>query len=254
MAVATLTGLVTPPPAGAAVPADTTAHAAPAAWDTPRDPDLLLGALAAGAFTLAATHDLEITRRVREAPPSTSADNAARAFRQLGDPVVLGTALAATWGAARLAHAPGLARATVRIGVSIAVPSIACLVLKESIGRMRPKESPDDAWRFDPFSGDASLPSGHTTVAFAAAAALDRETTARWVPWVAYPAAAACGWSRVHDLEHWTSDVVAGAALGYWGGRMTDDFMRRRDAGAGRLSFMIVPTRAGTRVSVTRRF
>lgn len=241
----------------AAAPASagpTPAPAAPGAWQKPHDPDLLLGTVAAGTFALALSQDLEITRRIRETPSSQAADDAARVFRQLGDPLVLGAALAGTWGAARLAHAPGLERATVRIGVSIAVPTVACLVLKEAIGRERPNASPDDAWKLDPFTGDASFPSGHTTVAFAAAAALDRETTARWVPWVAYPAAAACGWSRVHDLEHWPSDVVAGAALGYWGGRATDDFLRRRDAERGRLSVWILPSHGGASLRVVGVF
>ena len=236
----------------ATAPAETSA--APAAWQEPHDPDLLLAGIAAGAFALAASQDLEITRRIRETPSSEAADNASRLFRQFGDPVVLGVALAGTWGAARVAHAPGLERATIRIGVSIAAPSIACLVAKEVIGRERPNQSPDDAWKLDPFTGDASFPSGHTTVAFAAAAALDRETTARWVPWLVYPAAAACGWSRVHALEHWPSDVVAGAALGYWGGRATDDFLRRRDAERGRLSIWVVPTRGGASLGFERRF
>jgi membrane-associated phospholipid phosphatase len=244
--------LVTGVACAAPAPADTSA--APATWKSPHDPDLLLVGIAAGAFALAASQDLEITRRIRETPSSEAADNASRLFRQFGNPVVLGVALAGTWGAAQLTHAPGLERATIRIGVSIAAPSLAALVLKEAIGRERPNQSPDDAWKLEPFSGDASLPSGHTTVAFAAAAALDRETTARWVPWVAYPAAAACGWSRVHDLEHWPSDVVAGAALGYWGGRATDDFLRRRDAERGRLSFWVVPTRGGARLGFESRF
>lgn len=223
-------------------------------WQKPRDPDLLLAGFAAGTFALALSQDLEITRRIRETHSSAAADDAARGFRQLGNPVVLGAALAGTWGAARLAGAPGLERATIRIGISIVAPSVACLVLKEVIGRERPNQSPDDAWKLVPFSGDASFPSGHTTTAFAAAAALDRETTARWVPWVAYPAAAACGWSRVHDLEHWPSDVVAGAALGYWGGRATDDFLRRRDAERGRLSIWILPSRGGASLRIASRF
>jgi membrane-associated phospholipid phosphatase len=221
---------------------------------TPHDPDLLLGIVAAGVFAFAASRDLEITQHVRETPHSAASDDAACVFRQLGDPVVLGAALAGTWGAARLAHASGLEAATVRIGVSIAVPGVACLVLKETIGRARPQDSPDDAWHLDPFHGDASLPSGHTTVAFAAATALDRETRARWVPWVAYPAAAMTGWSRVHDLEHWTSDVVAGAALGYWGARVTDDWMRHRDASGGGMSLMLAPARGGMSATFTRRF
>ncbi len=236
----------TPPAAAATPPAVAVAPA--------RDPDLLLGVLAAGAFALAATHDLEVAQHVASAPPSRTADHAADVFRQFGEPVVVGAALAGTWGVAHLTHAPGLEAATVRIGVAVVVPGAVCLGLKELIGRERPNQSPDDAWSFKPFSGDASLPSGHTTVAFAAATALDRETTARWVPWVVYPAAALTGWSRVHDREHWTSDVVAGAALGYWGARLTDDALRRRGAFEHATSVWVAPEPGGFAATITRRF
>jgi membrane-associated phospholipid phosphatase len=45
---------------------------------------------------------------------------------------------------------------------------------------------------------------------------------------VAYPAAAAVGWARIASDHHWLSDVVAGAALGAWGGREIDLRLRRR--------------------------
>ena len=53
-----------------------------------------------------------------------------------------------------------------------------------------------------------------------------RETTRGWVPWVAYPIASLVGWSRVQDDEHWASDVVAGAALGLWTARKTEEALR----------------------------
>jgi len=75
-------------------------------------------------------------------------------------------------------------------------------------------------------SGDlASFPSGHSTTAFAAAAAVTNETT-RWWPhstWIIGPAmyagAAAVGFSRMYHNRHWASDVVLGAAIGTFSGR-----------------------------------
>jgi hypothetical protein len=60
---------------------------------------------------------------------------------------------------------------------------------------------------------------------------VDRETSGRWVPWGVYPAAALVGWSRVHDDQHWTSDVVAGAAVGGWLAWKTETFLARRALG-----------------------
>jgi membrane-associated phospholipid phosphatase len=88
---------------------------------------------------------------------------------------------------------------------------------------------------YQPFSGHASFPSGHATLAFATATALDRETRAGWVPLVAYPLAALVGWSRVRDDQHWTSDVVAGAALGAWTAAKAHDALRGRQGRSGRL-------------------
>jgi membrane-associated phospholipid phosphatase len=58
----------------------------------------------------------------------------------------------------------------------------------------------------------ASFPSGHTTVAFALASAAS--ANARGLGWLTYPLAGVVGLSRISDDKHWTSDVVAGAALG----------------------------------------
>jgi len=75
-------------------------------------------------------------------------------------------------------------------------------------------------------SGDySSFPSGHSTTAFAAAAAVTNETT-RWWPnstWVVgpimYAGATAVGLSRMYHNRHWASDVVMGAAIGTFTGR-----------------------------------
>lgn len=73
-------------------------------------------------------------------------------------------------------------------------PPSSAKVLKLAVGRARPASAPGDPGDFRPFGRlDASFPSVHTTVAFAAASAIHSEARARWVPWVVYPAAAAVG-------------------------------------------------------------
>lgn len=104
-------------------------------------------------------------------------------------------------------------------------------VLKGFVGRARPFLSDGrdaDAFRFgEGFkSGDwTSFPSGHSSTAFAAAAAVTNETS-RWWPksvWVVgplmYTGATAVGLSRMYHSKHWGSDVVIGAAIGTFSGR-----------------------------------
>lgn len=69
---------------------------------------------------------------------------------------------------------------------------------------------------FFPITASSSFPSGHTTGAFAAATVFAEEYRDRpIVPIIAYSAATLIGLSRITENAHWTSDVFAGAALGY---------------------------------------
>jgi membrane-associated phospholipid phosphatase len=69
-------------------------------------------------------------------------------------------------------------------------------------------------------SSFVSFPSGHTTVAFAAATVFAMEYREyRVVPIIAYSAATAIGLSRIVQNQHWISDVMVGAALGFLCGR-----------------------------------
>jgi membrane-associated phospholipid phosphatase len=119
------------------------------------------------------------------------------------------------------------AASLVRIAKGAAAAGAAAGVVKIVVGRARPFQTPGDQDVIRPFSGNTSFPSGHATFAFGLAAAIDRETSARWVPWVVYPLAGLVGWSRIRDDQHWTSDVVAGAALGFWTARKVVDRARR---------------------------
>jgi len=107
-------------------------------------------------------------------------------------------------------------------------------VLKFISGRTRPSfYGPDDV-AHPTFKGpfaksidyagirtNSSFPSGHTTVAFAAATVFAMEYKDRpLVPIISYSAATLIGLSRITENKHWTTDVLVGAALGYMTGRL----------------------------------
>ena len=67
---------------------------------------------------------------------------------------------------------------------------------------------------------NSSFPSGHTTVAFAAATVYAMEYRNKpWVPILSYSAASLIGLSRLTENKHWATDVLVGAALGHLCGR-----------------------------------
>ncbi|HEU4632780.1 MAG TPA: phosphatase PAP2 family protein, partial [Flavisolibacter sp.] len=66
----------------------------------------------------------------------------------------------------------------------------------------------------------SSFPSGHSTVAFAAATVFALEYKDKlWVPVLAYSVASLIGISRITENKHWATDVLVGAGLGYLSGR-----------------------------------
>jgi membrane-associated phospholipid phosphatase len=132
----------------------------------------------------------------------------ARAWNNVGKgmPVVLA-------GAAAGAVAFGDARAQ-NIGIisleSIAGAAAVSMATKRIVGRARPSEGLGQ-WSKASDRSDASFPSNHSTVAFAAVTPFAQEYDAPWL----YGLAAATSLGRTAGRQHWVSDVVAGGVVGY---------------------------------------
>jgi membrane-associated phospholipid phosphatase len=106
--------------------------------------------------------------------------------------------------------------------------------LKVLTGRTRPTYYPENEEAEPKFRGPfakmgkdengerryASFPSGHTTIAFAAATVFAKEYKDKlYVPIIAYSAATLIGISRITENKHWTTDVLTGAVIGYMAGK-----------------------------------
>lgn len=93
-------------------------------------------------------------------------------------------------------------------------------LLKMAIGRARPYMEEGSA-SYHPFSSifiqdNHSLPGGHSTAAFTISTILARNVDQTWLKVVFYVPAVLTMVSRVYQDQHWTSDNVMGAALGYF--------------------------------------
>lgn len=100
--------------------------------------------------------------------------------------------------------------------LAIALPGLFVAIVKRLIGRVRPSDS--GPFAYVPWSwrhAYASLPSGHSTTAFAAAVAIAALWPRARIPMLIYAALIAA--SRVIITAHFVSDVVAAAFVGAFG-------------------------------------
>jgi membrane-associated phospholipid phosphatase len=251
---------------GAAAPAaaQATASGPTDGWSRPgpaltgRDAATLGGALAAAVALM--TVDERIARWSQRRPVQEPAPlrHTAAAFRAFGDPgaFTLG-------GATYLVGLAGRDRATADVGLhtvgAIVVASVATGAIKLATGRARPYVTGDsNAHSFAPGRGlrrgnaYQSFPSGHTTAAFAFAAALSAEGRHRWPATnrvtepLAYTAASLVALSRVYHDRHWVSDVVMGAGVGLVAGRALVRYQHARPNNA--VDARLLPRRAPGRV------
>lgn len=171
---------------------------------TPTLPQWANGAvLGGGAILAGALLDKPVDRFMKKHEGS----GAARAWNDIGKatPIVLA-------GAATGALAFGDARMK-NIGIisleSIASAATLSIAAKHIAGRARPSEELGQ-WSKTTDRSNASFPSNHASVAFAAVTPFAQEYDAPWL----YGVAAAGSLGRTAGRQHWVSDVVAGGVLG----------------------------------------
>ena len=102
--------------------------------------------------------------------------------------------------------------------------------IKYATHRMRPDGSASD-----------SFPSGHTSSAFAVATVVTNYYGKKWgIP--LYVFSGLVGASRIEKRQHWPSDIIAGAALGYISGRTAILGTKQESSRPRKARLMIMPT------------
>lgn len=183
----------------------------------------------------------------------SSLQTAADVFNFVGDPGAV-IASAGLWVFGAATHRRPVMDAGLHIGESVVASGIITAALKVVLGRARPYVSADTNSRDLQFLRGRkggqyqSLPSGHTTAAFAFASATVSEAATwaprqRWVRPVAYSAATLVALARMYDDKHWASDVLLGAGIGIASAKATVRINHARPANW--LDRLLLPSESG---------
>jgi len=196
------------------------------------------GVAAAGGISVLMLLDHPVQRYAMH-NNGTGADNVASFVRHFGQPEVYASLTAGLLATGLISGDRGITRSGARLALSLALAGVATQAGKTALGRPRPEQSLD-ADGYSPFSGQASFPSGHTSVAFALATSLSDDIHRPWATVGLYGVATAVGWSRINDNRHWFSDVAAGALVGFTSAKLASG--RWRIFGLKPPSFVTGPT------------
>jgi membrane-associated phospholipid phosphatase len=190
--------------------------------------------LIAGGFVAGAVAMAPLDRTIANALQDSSVQankvlsHSATGVRVLGVPgsIIISGGL---YAVGTVIHHPHVADTGLHTLESILMAEAITSVAKGAAGRSRPFASPDHPFDYGfgrGFGADEhqSMPSGHTSGAFAAAAAGASEIGHWWPKHRTlaaiglYSAAGLVGISRMYNNKHWASDVVVGAGIGAFSG------------------------------------
>jgi membrane-associated phospholipid phosphatase len=190
---------------------------APGSWEG-KDWLCLTAVLGSGALLYAFDEKIHEWSQDRRTP---STEDWAKFGSFLGNGVFLGGLIASLYLGGEIFDERGLRKTALMSLESWLIAGGIALSLKAITGRARPYADLG-AHYYKPFSFAPeylSLPSGHAASAFAVAAVIADQTKGLLVDVLAYSLSTLAAFSRVHESEHWASDVFIGAAIGYFVGK-----------------------------------
>ncbi len=207
---------------------------------------LTRGLLAVGGILTLTTFDQRLRGYFQDNHTQTR-DDVADALERLGEWPVYGGISGSLLSVGLVSGNEPVRRAGLRVASTVAITMLFARGVKHAVGRSRPLANRGSNVA-ESFSSDTSFPSGHTSMTFALAASLSHEIDRRWATVSLYSLAFGTGWSRLYHDRHWTSDVVAGAALGYYTAKLVQ-FLWSDDNGV-----LIAPQTDGFAWSWSRSF
>lgn len=198
--------------------------------------------IGASAAAVAAAYSLDERGRDHFADGGVPAGQDPHAWRDAAPLLAL---TAGTFAIGKLRHDDTTAEIGLDMAEASVLGALSATVLKVAAGRARPNEtSSRSSWR----DGGDSFPSGHVTIAFAAAEVFaDRLPREQW-GWraLAYGLAGVTAYARLDGNVHWLSDTVAGAALGIATGRFIAGRGETRQP--SRVAMSVVPLQGGAMI------
>jgi membrane-associated phospholipid phosphatase len=187
--------------------------------------------------------------RAQAAPHTSGFESFMTESRHYGEIVIAGSITGAAYFGGILFDDPWLRTTGRELIEALAYSGITTTAFKYLIARARPylDQGSHSFLPFDITNGHNSLPSGHTTVAFALSTILSERINNIWASALLYGAASCTAFSRMYHNQHWLSDVFMGAAIG----TTTGIFVAHRDEKRNELlhasatEFSISPTVGG---------
>jgi membrane-associated phospholipid phosphatase len=176
----------------------------------------------------------EPIQRFAQKHRSKTSDDISKVFRQEGEPIYYASVSLGVLAVGVVAGNADLQRAGGRMVAAVGTAGIVMGGAKMLIGRSRPNENVG-AFKFHPFTSlrdsagiqtRGSMPSGHTTAAFAIATSLADDIHNVPLEIALYTFAVGTAYSRINDNRHWFSDTVAGAILGITSAKLINGHWR----------------------------
>lgn len=221
----------------------------PGKWD--KNDFLSLGiVLGTGALLFAFDDDIYDWFQDQRTPTS---EDYSKVFSAIGNGYFIAGLAASLYITGELTNSTNLRKTALLSLESWMISGILVGAFKVMIGRARPSKD-DGKASFHPFSfksGFRSLPSGHSSSAFAVAAVIAGQSKKFYVDFLSYGLATCVALSRVHDSKHWISDVFIGSVLGYVVGKKILALRRSKVSDKVSLGFQLSPQKQAVSLSIS---